>query len=665
MSIEEPRRAGSGEPRLTPAQIERQDFPKARKGLDEKDVRAFLQRVADEFDAVNRRLADLEGQLRHPPLPSRDQLVEQVGQEVARTLRSAEESAEKVAQRAREEASNVERAAREESARIRTEQLELANRDSRAIIETARERGREMVAEARALRERVLSDLNRRRDTLRAYIDQLREDRDRFAEAYLVVRDTVSDANEKLSQFGAGRPFPPVTADAGPHISYPSDSESAPDHPVPRGSSVPRITPPRDPAPEPPPWVQREPSPRPDQEPQAQPRVPKSRPATGIGLGELPGRREPEPSPPPESRPEAQPEREAEPAADGASIAAPEPEPEREPEPVVEREPEPERDPEPEREPEHVAEREPISVAAGATEPEPQATSEPDSDVDALFERIRGMGGDTVEEPRIDFDDGATEDRGAPGGATAAAQAPVLVESAPAPRPATTDGDPELLARRDELLTPIARELVRHCKRVLQNEQNEILDALRRQRRRLTTDKLLPPLSQQVTAWSEVLSPAIVEAYAAARTAAAPAGEPVNGAPQRMVTGMVEVLVTPLRDRLIAAVDDSLEDDANPDVIAHRIGARYREWKGQELDNRIRDLLAAVYARGVYDAAPEGSRLRWVPAEQGQCPDADDNALEPTRRGERFPTGQQFPPAHPGCRCLLAVVHEEHSPGNG
>jgi len=639
MSIEEPRPAGSDEPRLTPAQIERQDFPRARKGLDEKEVRAFLQRVADEFDAVNRRLADLEGQLRHPPLPSRDQLVEQVGQEVARTLRSAEESAEKVAQRAREEASNVERAAREESARIRTEQLELANRDSRAIIETARERGREMVAEARALRERVLSDLNRRRDTLRAYIDQLREDRDRFAEAYLVVRDTVSDANEKLSQFGAGRPFPPVTADAGPHISYPSDSESAPDHPAPRGSSVPRITAPREPAPEPPPWVQREPSPRPEHEPQTQPPIPKARPATGIGLGELPGRREPAPSPPPEPRPEPQPEQEAEPAADSESIAAPEPEPARDPEP--EREPKPV----PERDPDRVAER------------------EPDSGVDALFERIRGMGGDTVEEPRIDFDDsGATDTGGGAGREPDAADGAVLVESAPAPRPPTTDGDPELLARRDELLMPIARELVRHCKRVLQNEQNEILDALRRQRGRLTTDKLLPPLSQQVTAWSEVLSPAIVEAYAAARTAAAPHGEPVNGALQRMVTGMVEVLVTPLRDRLLAAVDDTLGDDANPDVIAHRIGARYREWKGEELDNRIRDLLAAVYARGVYDAAPEGARLRWVPAEQGQCPDADDNALEPTRRGERFPTGQQFPPAHPGCRCLLAVVHEEHSP---
>jgi DivIVA domain-containing protein len=637
MSTHERRPAGSDEPRLTPAQIERHDFPRARKGLDEREVRAFLRRVADEFDAMYRRLADLEGQLRHPPLPSRDQLVEQVGQEVARTLRSAEESAEKVAQRAREEASRVERAAREESARIRTEQLEQANKDSRAVVEAARERGREMVAEARALRERVLSDLNRRRDTLRAYIDQLREDRDRFAEAYLVVRDTVADANEKLSRFGAGRPFPPVTTDAGPPITYPPESDAAPDYPVPRGSSVPRISASRSPAPEPPPWVQRGSS-KPEREPPSrQPPVSKPRPATGIGLGELPGQPEPEPSPPPAPLPEREPE--AEPVAE---TAAPEPEPE--PEPVAEREPEP------------------ASPAASEPEGQPAPEPEPDSEVDALFERIRGMRGEAVEEPRMDFDDAGASVAGGGGGREAdAADGAVLVESAPEPRPAATDGDPELLARRDELLTPIAHELVRHCKRVLQNEQNEILDALRRQRGRPTPEKLLPPLSQQVTAWSEVLAPAIVEEYVAARTAAEPAGEPVNDPPERMVTGMVEVLVTPLRDRLLAAVDETLGDDANPDVIAHRIGARYREWKGEELDNRISDLLAAVYARGVYDAAPAGALLRWVPAEQGQCPDADDNALEPTRRGERFPTGQPFPPAHPGCRCLLAVVHERGS----
>ena len=66
-------------------------------------------------------------------------------------------------------------------------------------------------------------------------------------------------------------------------------------------------------------------------------------------------------------------------------------------------------------------------------------------------------------------------------------------------------------------------------------------------------------------------------------------------------------------------------------------------------------MLAAAWARGVYDAVPEQAVLWWVPLEEGSCPDCDDNALEPTVKGENFPTGQPHPPAHPGCRCLLAL----------
>ena len=80
---------------------------------------------------------------------------------------------------------------------------------------------------------------------------------------------------------------------------------------------------------------------------------------------------------------------------------------------------------------------------------------------------------------------------------------------------------------------------------------------------------------------------------------------------------------------------------------------RYREFKGQELDAIVGDTLAAAWALGVYDATPRGATLRWVAAVEGQCPDCDDNALEPTVKGEPFPTGQPHPPAHPGCRCLL------------
>lgn len=70
----------------------------------------------------------------------------------------------------------------------------------------------------------------------------------------------------------------------------------------------------------------------------------------------------------------------------------------------------------------------------------------------------------------------------------------------------------------------------------------------------------------------------------------------------------------------------------------------------------VGDALAAAWALGVYDATPPGRTLQWIPMVEGNCPDCDDNALEPTVRGRQFPTGQPFPPAHPGCRCLLVPL---------
>jgi hypothetical protein len=123
--------------------------------------------------------------------------------------------------------------------------------------------------------------------------------------------------------------------------------------------------------------------------------------------------------------------------------------------------------------------------------------------------------------------------------------------------------------------------------------------------------------------------------------------------PRDLLAELVEVMVEPWRQRLVAAIDGA-SDDA--DAVTQRLGARYREYRGRELENALGDALAAVWARGQFAAAPEGTRLRWVPDEVGRCPDCDDNALELTARSAEFPTGQQFPPAHPGCRCLLALV---------
>jgi hypothetical protein len=157
-----------------------------------------------------------------------------------------------------------------------------------------------------------------------------------------------------------------------------------------------------------------------------------------------------------------------------------------------------------------------------------------------------------------------------------------------------------------------------------------------------------------------VLQPSVDAAYAAgaATLAPPPAGERAAPAPSALLTELASAVVVPLRDRLETSLENiDARTPADAEIaIAQRLGARYREWRGQNLDDALGDALAEAYTRGVYDTAPAGAQLRWVPARLGKCPDCDDNALEPTTRGETFPTGQPYPPAHPGCRCLLVLA---------
>ena len=70
-------------------------------------MRNFLKRVADEIatalareEALEARITELEEQVRHPPLVTEDRLLDALGEETARVLRSAQESAEEIRTRA-------------------------------------------------------------------------------------------------------------------------------------------------------------------------------------------------------------------------------------------------------------------------------------------------------------------------------------------------------------------------------------------------------------------------------------------------------------------------------------------------------------------------------------------------------------------------------------
>jgi hypothetical protein len=204
-------------------------------------------------------------------------------------------------------------------------------------------------------------------------------------------------------------------------------------------------------------------------------------------------------------------------------------------------------------------------------------------------------------------------------------------------------------ARRAAQVDALVAPAVKAAKRAAQDDQNALLDAVRRHKGRPDPAAVLPALDAQLDAWAAVLRTAVGAAYGAGRTAV---GSERSNAPDELVREAASCVIGPLRERVVAVLAEAGDDPDDADLAAG-VGARYREWKNESVDQLVGDAVAASWARGVYDAVPDGTVLRWVAAAEGRCADCDDNALEPTVKGEPFPTGQVFPPAHAGCRCLL------------
>ena len=655
------RLAVSSSPKLTPDEIASRSFGRAVRGVSEQEVRSFLTRVAEEVgalndreDALRERIRALESELANPPAPTEQQLLDALGEETARVLRSAQEAAEDIRSRAEERAATVLREAEEsaratreaadEAARERTERAEAsaaameeaaanasaaaraaaedeatrtretaaleaerlreeARVESESQVEAARQTGRDMLAEAKAVRERVLADLARRRELLTAQIEELRGGRDRLLGAYRVVKQTLSDATQALGQVearGAAVLATPAPADAAPEI----DDELAAAVAI---------------AEEPEPVLEAETTPAPEE--------------PTVGAAPEPAAAEPEA---PEAATGLRGRRKRLRETFGI------------------------------RDDDAVQVEESVTVIT-ATDGEvtevavvEETTVEaPAPAVSDLFARLRADAETPAPEP-------AVESSSEPVPVAAVEETPTVDEPEPtAPVDDTwvtpleetgsepEDADAAVRAEREVVLAPLARDLLKRAKRALQDDQNAVLDRLRTVKGRPDAERVVGTDDERLAAWSEVLAPPIGAAYTGAHTTHTT--EPAPEAPAALTAEAVAAVAGPLRDRLVAAV--ALHDTEGDDAVRRAIGAAYREAKGAPLDDAVGDALAAAWARGVHDAVPEGTLLRWVPAEVGRCPDCDDNALEATRRGEAFPTGQPHPPAHPGCRCMLTPAH--------
>jgi len=228
--------------------------------------------------------------------------------------------------------------------------------------------------------------------------------------------------------------------------------------------------------------------------------------------------------------------------------------------------------------------------------------------------------------------------------------------------PQHSDEEEAWLQRRDAALADIETSLTRKLKRALQDEQNDLLDRLRSLRGRPNASGLLVTDVEQKQRFSSAASTLVEQAAKEGVTFAVTLlGEQGVKAPQPrsatefgdLVDSLAESIVDPLRRRLEQTIADFADDEQV--VLVEALGAAYREWKTQRIEQIAGDVLTAAFARGTVHATPKAARLRWLADDvTGPCSDCDDNVLEgPLPKSEAFPTGQIHPPAHTGCRCIL------------
>ena len=620
MAESERRRIVSSTPHLSPDEVVHRSFTTAFRGFSESEVRAFLEarvrgarRRRDREAELVGVVDSLEEQLRSPRPLNEPEMLDALGAETTRLLRSAREAADEIRARGEEHATEVldSRARRRSgSARRRRRRRARAprpprhapprswktprrapprcarrprrtrSRSSSAASGTPRRssrpragRGARCSTRRRARVERVLADLFRRRSLLQAQIDALRAGRDNLLDAYRVVKRTFLEATEALAHVEARAAAERASGEAE---GVPVEGD---------GSHVDQAAAPAEFA---------------EELAADATRDVESAEASQAGV-EAP--------------------------KDGVANAL-------------------------------------APYASDASTPRADATDPNLADVDSLFARIRAGHAEAAVEPQPEPEAEAAatspepgpEPEAGPAAETASNTAPdgdaataAAATPAAAGEPVGADAVGSWRSQRAEVLDPLLVSLGRRAKRAAQDDQNALLDAVRRHKGRPTADQVLVPESDLLAAWAGVLQEALDEAYGAGRVIAGGEAAPVDGA---LAQEIVATIVLPVRGRIASAIDAGEEGDTSG--LVERIGARFREWKNQTLENALVDALALAWSRGVYDAAPAGAVLRWIPSVEGRCADCDDNGLEPTVKGSSFPTGQLHPPAHPGCRCLLA-----------
>ncbi len=616
----------------SPAAVSAASFNVSRRGFDQTEVRDFLRMVSAEMARLQERERFLESELKAmqtrgmsaPGMLDEEVVTALLGEEAARVLGTAREASSQIRLRAEEAATRLVKEASSDATRLREEaELEAVRRredaaaDAEAEIELAKQQGRDMVNEAREYREKVLTELARRRELAREQIEQLIHNRDRLLNAFERARLATDDVMTGLVSVDHDLPREYINL-------------------APTTGPVPTIV------------LERvvEAFAEAEAETQAEAESPE--------VVELFDHTKLE---------EIEPEATQEVAVEVIEEVAPVEEVLVEMEVVeaiVEETPAVEV-----IETTAVVEDEKSNVVnlfskdrprpetSGGVNPEHPSvdkTVAPKSDANAqavenLFARLReatvdkaasnAVSGGKVVEPR-----------------KSKKKVEVVKETATVVVPVQPMHDAGAFAKRDEVLAPVVVAMSRKLKRVLADEENEVLEYLRGKKNALTVDAMVGEQEVHAKRYGDAISEDIM----AAAKGAAKSAKVTDVIPTVDVLIGVQ-LVKPLRDRLAKAIEQNGTDRV---AMAKALRGVYRQWKSQHIDEQVDDIACLSYSRGFFAGVKPGTQVCWMVDPNGpECPDAEDNSLAGSiALGKEFPTGNLHPLAHAGCRCLLAPVQQ-------
>ena len=625
----------------SPAAVSAASFNVSRRGFDQTEVRDFLRMVSAEMARLQERERFLESELKAmqtrgmsaPGMLDEEVVTALLGEEAARVLGTAREASSQIRLRAEEAATRLVKEASSDATRLREEaELEAVRRredaaaDAEAEIELAKQQGRDMVNEAREYREKVLTELARRRELAREQIEQLIHNRDRLLNAFERARLATDDVMTGLVSVDHDLPREYINL-------------------APTTGPVPTIV------------LERV------VEAFAEAEVEAEEPEV-IELFDHTKLEEIESEPT-----QVVVEEIVDVVIDVVAVIeeeTPIAEVLVEETPVVEEIPVVEETPVAEViETIAVVEDEKSNVVnlfskdrprpetSGGVNPEHPSvdkTVAPKSDANAqavenLFARLReatvdkaasnAVSGGKVVEPR-----------------KSTKKVEVVEETATAVVPVQPMHDAGAFAKRDEVLAPIVVAMSRKLKRVLADEENEVLEYLRGKKNALTVDAMVGEIEVHAKRYGDAISEDIM----AAAKGAAKSAKVTDVIPTVDVLIGVQ-LVKPLRDRLAKAIEQNGTDRV---AMAKALRGVYRQWKSQHIDEQVDDIACLSYSRGFFAGVKPGTQVCWMVDPNGpECPDAEDNSLAGSiALGKEFPTGNLHPLAHAGCRCLLAPVQQ-------